>query len=202
MSASSTACGPTSLMVAEVGPSTWKPLSRFRRRSDRRDRAAAPEPVAEDTFDALATPTRAADRATRADAARRQRTDEGVFAACRPARAIHAGFWRRCAALIIDSTPDRHRDRDRAGCARHRRAWQRGRRAQDAGALVGSMFLIFAARSSSANGCISRCSRAHRVAGHARQAGDAASRSSTTERTAHRLRPRQRPLLRQDPLRP
>lgn len=133
-----------SLMVAAVGSDTWKPYRDFDAEAIAATASPAPAPVAEDMFEAMATPTGRQTAPLALMPLGGNDTDEGVFAALPPGRAIHAGFWRRCAALIIDSIL--------VGVAIAIVQVAVGIGAlgsmaggqPDAGALVGSMFLVFA----------------------------------------------------------
>ena len=90
----------SSLMVAEVGTSTWMPYRQFDAEAVAATTSPAPEPVAEDMFDALANEQRTAplELLPLTDSY----SGEGFSAPLPAGAAIHAGFWRRCAALIID----------------------------------------------------------------------------------------------------
>lgn len=90
-----------SVMVAEVGANTWTPYRNFDAAAVAATTPAAPEPVANDMFEALANEQRTVPLALLplADSY----SGEGFSAPLPPGAAIHAGFWRRCAALIIDS---------------------------------------------------------------------------------------------------
>lgn len=84
---------PATLSVAEVGSSTWKPYREF-------DATFAPPPAPAAPVE---EPFHAGDvQATivRMQAAPEPRSSEPVLLP--PGAAIHAGFWRRCAAYVID----------------------------------------------------------------------------------------------------
>jgi len=89
-----------SLSVAEVGSNTWRPFRDFMAPA-----AAAPPalPPATDLF----STTHAASASVAVTALPSQRNDAGTdgfgdLSALPAGEAIHAGFWRRCAAFVID----------------------------------------------------------------------------------------------------
>ena len=134
----------SSVMVAAVGANTWKPYRDFDAEAIAATAPPAPAPaaVAEDMFDALAAKTQSAPLALMPLAS--ADSGERVLAALPPGAAIHAGFWRRCAALIIDSfligiVTAIVQAAVGIGALGGILA---GR--MDAGALLGSMFLFFA----------------------------------------------------------
>ncbi|MET0226392.1 MAG: RDD family protein [Dokdonella sp.] len=91
---------PDSLSVAEVGSNTWHPFREF---VGPPVAPAAPAlPPATDLF----STTHAAAASVAVTALPSQRTDAGGAGldlyALPAGEAIHAGFWRRCAALVID----------------------------------------------------------------------------------------------------
>jgi len=90
---------PDSLSVAEVGSSIWRPFREFLAP------AAAPPPLppAADLFSA----THAASASVEVTALPSQRSEAntsgyGELYTLPAGEAIHAGFWRRCAAMVID----------------------------------------------------------------------------------------------------
>jgi uncharacterized RDD family membrane protein YckC len=93
---------PASVSVAEVGSSSWHPFGDF----DAPAAVAAPALEPSSTYansmaDAY-VPT-AATSPSSSVAATATATADSTAEPLPPGAAIHAGFWRRCAALIIDS---------------------------------------------------------------------------------------------------
>lgn len=98
---------PGSLNVAEVGSATWRPFADLVTPAPRQ---GAPEPVA--GFDAAAqatpdhasghAPTHAADRGHNLAGVAVAAGDDATPQPLPVGGAIHAGFWRRCAAMLID----------------------------------------------------------------------------------------------------
>jgi len=87
---------PTSLSVAEVGTQAWKPYHEF----DVRPAETLPAP---DPELALDTPFHAGDvKATIVRVAPVVEASIEAPTVLPPGAAIHAGFWRRCAAMVID----------------------------------------------------------------------------------------------------
>lgn len=87
---------PTSLSVAEVGTQAWKPYHEFDVRPV--DTLPAPDPELD-----LDKPFHAGDvKATIVRAAPVVEASVDEPAVLPPGAAIHAGFWRRCAAYVID----------------------------------------------------------------------------------------------------
>ncbi|MEO7063089.1 MAG: RDD family protein [Dokdonella sp.] len=131
-----------SVMVAAVGANTWKPYRDFDAEAIAASAPPVAAPAAEDMFESMAAKTESMPLAlmplANAD------TGDGVFAPLPPGLAIHAGFWRRCAALIIDSILVG------IGIAILQVAIGLGALGgmaggqMDVGAMMGSMFLIFA----------------------------------------------------------
>jgi uncharacterized RDD family membrane protein YckC len=89
---------PATVMVAEVGSKTWRPHSDFVAPAAAPVAAPAPAPAAPDPFTARDVATRVATPATHLSVA------GGATGAIAlpPGAAIEAGFWRRCAAYLID----------------------------------------------------------------------------------------------------
>ena len=91
---------PDTLMVAAVGSDTWAPYRDFDADASAATKSPPPAPWVDEPLDTGATVMRTAPLALMplADAD----SGDGRAAALPPGAAIHAGFWRRCAALIID----------------------------------------------------------------------------------------------------
>ncbi|MEP7043343.1 MAG: RDD family protein [Dokdonella sp.] len=91
---------PDSLNIAEVGSNTWRPFREFATPA-----AAAPPPLPPATD--LFSTTPAASASVAVTVLPTQRSEASVdgqanLYALPPGETIHAGFWRRCAAMVID----------------------------------------------------------------------------------------------------
>lgn len=101
---------PASTTVAEVGSTAWRPFAEISRSSPRAEPAASELPFdaeARMTTDHSTThaPTHAPDRGHNLAGVASSSTltaNAGDAAVLPPGLTIHAGFWRRCAALLID----------------------------------------------------------------------------------------------------
>ncbi len=91
---------PDTLMIAEVGSNAWAPYRDFDADASAATKAPPPAPVVDEPLDTRATVMRTAPLALMplADA----NSGDGRAAALPPGAAIHAGFWRRCAAYFMD----------------------------------------------------------------------------------------------------